>query len=277
MKNNFRTLWLRPNLLHSSIRLIIIIINENHIIIFFTDLSSAAVQNVSLTIDPAAVRRGQFAALHCAYDLESKPLYSVKFYRGSREFYRYSPSELPASKIFAFPGINVDVSKYYIIRIHNSFEPSYTHVSGITNTLCSTAIKLNRFGGVQILIRWMRRRWRWAHFSLSTSLSRQSILRQISPTGVTSSRLEKNIYLTLFSFLFLFLCLALASRVFHLIFHFWFCFRFVVDMFVVYDFSICLLPRSYIVRSITAMELLSESVYFLTFVYAIASECSMIP
>lgn len=34
----------------------------------------------------------------------------MKFYRGLREFYRYSPSEVPSSKIFPFPGIHVDVS-----------------------------------------------------------------------------------------------------------------------------------------------------------------------
>lgn len=92
----------------------------------FADLSSAAIKNVSLMVDPPAVRRGQHATLHCAYDLDSKPLYSVKFYRGSREFYRYSPSELPTSKIFAFPGINVDVSICYI-KLNFDESNSHTH------------------------------------------------------------------------------------------------------------------------------------------------------
>lgn len=75
-----------------------------------TGLGTAAIRNVSLLVDPAAVRRGQHATLHCIYDLDGAPLYSVKFYRGLREFYRYSPSEVPTSKTFPFPGINVDVS-----------------------------------------------------------------------------------------------------------------------------------------------------------------------
>lgn len=101
----------------------------------FADLSSAAIKNVSLMVDPPAVRRGQHATLHCTYDLDSKPLYSVKFYRGSREFYRYSPSEMPTSKIFAFPGINVDVSIVVNINqniIHSaqvSRADTHTHVS----------------------------------------------------------------------------------------------------------------------------------------------------
>lgn len=61
-------------------------------------------------VEPPAVQRGSQATLHCLYDLEGAPLYSVKWYRGQLEFYRYSPSETPVSKIFPFPGILVDLS-----------------------------------------------------------------------------------------------------------------------------------------------------------------------
>ncbi|KAG4076035.1 hypothetical protein HA402_011509 [Bradysia odoriphaga] len=71
-------------------------------------LGTAAIRNVSLLVEPPAVRKGQHATLKCIYDLDNAPLYSVKFYRGLREFYRYSPSEVPSSKIFPFPGIHVD-------------------------------------------------------------------------------------------------------------------------------------------------------------------------
>lgn len=66
--------------------------------------------NVSLTLEPPMVRRGSNATLRCSCDLGGAPLYSVKFYRGSREFYRYSPATNPTNKTFAYPGINVDVS-----------------------------------------------------------------------------------------------------------------------------------------------------------------------
>nr|CAD7410761.1 unnamed protein product [Timema cristinae] len=56
----------------------------------------------------AAHLRGHDASLLCLYDLEGAPLYSVKWYRGRREFYRFSPSEKPPTKIFPFPGIHVD-------------------------------------------------------------------------------------------------------------------------------------------------------------------------
>uniref|UniRef100_A0A182YJQ7 Ig-like domain-containing protein n=1 Tax=Anopheles stephensi TaxID=30069 RepID=A0A182YJQ7_ANOST len=63
-----------------------------------------------MVVDPPAVRRGQHATLRCLYELDDSPLYSVKFYRGLREFYRYSPGQQPSKKIFPFPGINVDAT-----------------------------------------------------------------------------------------------------------------------------------------------------------------------
>lgn len=48
--------------------------------------------------------------LQCIYDLEGEPLYTVKWYKGPNEFYRYIPKELPNTQIFPVSGINVDVS-----------------------------------------------------------------------------------------------------------------------------------------------------------------------
>ncbi|KAK2583270.1 hypothetical protein KPH14_009280 [Odynerus spinipes] len=65
--------------------------------------------NVSLEVIPEAVQRGQEVILRCHYDLV--PLYTVKWYRGNNEFYRYSPNEEPATKIFNTTGIHVDGEK----------------------------------------------------------------------------------------------------------------------------------------------------------------------
>lgn len=51
------------------------------------------------------------STLKCSYDLEDDILYSVKWYRGPREFYRFTPSERPNTKVFPFDGLTVDVSK----------------------------------------------------------------------------------------------------------------------------------------------------------------------
>ncbi|XP_060802164.1 uncharacterized protein LOC106133081 [Amyelois transitella] len=64
-----------------------------------------------LRISPPVVQRGSDATLACLYELTDAPLYSVKWYRGRHEFYRYSPTETPATKIFPFAGINVDLAR----------------------------------------------------------------------------------------------------------------------------------------------------------------------
>uniref|UniRef100_T1HUN1 Ig-like domain-containing protein n=1 Tax=Rhodnius prolixus TaxID=13249 RepID=T1HUN1_RHOPR len=76
----------------------------------FDNLPGAwCLNNVSIFIHPPAVERDKEATLHCQYDLQGAPLYAVKWYRGFREFYRYSPNDNPRIKIFPYEGINVDV------------------------------------------------------------------------------------------------------------------------------------------------------------------------
>ena len=50
------------------------------------------------------------AVLFCSFDLEGDSLMTVKWYRGRREFYRYSPMESPAMQIFPIPGVHVVAS-----------------------------------------------------------------------------------------------------------------------------------------------------------------------
>ncbi|XP_046409072.1 uncharacterized protein LOC124173952 [Ischnura elegans] len=59
---------------------------------------------------PAAVSLGDTVALRCSFDLEGESLYTVKWYQGKKEFFRYVPKELPPTKVFPLPGVNVDVS-----------------------------------------------------------------------------------------------------------------------------------------------------------------------
>lgn len=68
-----------------------------------------ALKDVSVRI-PKAVKKGDNALLICNYDMEDDTLYSVKWYKGRREFFRYTPKEKPSMKIFTHQGINVDVT-----------------------------------------------------------------------------------------------------------------------------------------------------------------------
>ncbi|KAH8251411.1 hypothetical protein KR032_011177, partial [Drosophila birchii] len=60
---------------------------------------TVGLRNVNVRI-PSAVKRGDNALLICNYDIENDTLYTVKWYRGRREFYRFTPKENPAWKIF---------------------------------------------------------------------------------------------------------------------------------------------------------------------------------
>ncbi|KAJ6649865.1 Cell adhesion molecule 2 [Pseudolycoriella hygida] len=72
-------------------------------------LTVNGLRDVRVTV-PAAVKRGDNAELICLYDMEGDSLYSVKWYKGRREFYRYTPKENPAMKTFVVNGINVERS-----------------------------------------------------------------------------------------------------------------------------------------------------------------------
>lgn len=67
-------------------------------------------RNVSVIV-PAAVSPGDTVTLQCSYDLEGDELYTVKWYKGRQEFFRYVPKELPHTLVFPLPGVNVDVSE----------------------------------------------------------------------------------------------------------------------------------------------------------------------
>ncbi|KAL1506508.1 hypothetical protein ABEB36_005859 [Hypothenemus hampei] len=83
-----------------------------YVVVVFSIIVSGTdgLKEVEVTV-PAAVRVGETLTLVCKFDLEGEPLYTVKWYKGAKEFYRFIPKELPSTKIFPLPGINVDISK----------------------------------------------------------------------------------------------------------------------------------------------------------------------
>lgn len=69
----------------------------------------SALKDVTVMV-PQAATVGDTVTLQCRYNLEGEPLYTVKWYKGQSEFYRYLPKELPNTQVFPLPGIDVDVS-----------------------------------------------------------------------------------------------------------------------------------------------------------------------
>lgn len=66
--------------------------------------------DVSILIPPA-VAENSTVNMTCLYDLGEFPLYSVKWYKGNKEFYRFIPKEMPPMKVFPQLGAKVDVNR----------------------------------------------------------------------------------------------------------------------------------------------------------------------
>ncbi|XP_073821850.1 uncharacterized protein [Musca autumnalis] len=79
------------------------------VVVFNLDVTTS-LRDVRVQI-PHAVRRGEKAILKCLYDLEGDSLYSVKWYKGRREFYSFTPKETPAMKVFQFAGAGIKVDR----------------------------------------------------------------------------------------------------------------------------------------------------------------------
>jgi hypothetical protein len=62
------------------------------------------------------VKRGENVNLICQYDLEGDTLYSMKWYKGKREFFRFTPKKEPSLQTFPVPGIYVEVSSNRVVN-----------------------------------------------------------------------------------------------------------------------------------------------------------------
>ncbi|XP_026333517.1 uncharacterized protein LOC113240433 [Hyposmocoma kahamanoa] len=79
------------------------------ILVLFGGVTS--LRDVRLLVEPTTIIRGGTAALICSRDMQNAPLYTVKWYRGNHEFYRYTPMEDPDTRVFTIPGIYVDTNR----------------------------------------------------------------------------------------------------------------------------------------------------------------------
>ena len=60
---------------------------------------------------PTAVKLGGNTIISCESDLVDMDLYQVKWYKGKREFFRFTSKEIPSIKIFPRTGIHVNVGR----------------------------------------------------------------------------------------------------------------------------------------------------------------------
>lgn len=86
---------------------------QSHIILTqpFSLLTGAGgLRTIELRITPRVVQRGKNVTMACMYQLHDYGIYSVKWYKGAQEFYRYSPLESPTTRVLPVNGVKVDVS-----------------------------------------------------------------------------------------------------------------------------------------------------------------------
>jgi hypothetical protein len=115
--------------------------------LYFVSDASKGLKNLTLSVYPEVIRRGQSAQLHCSYEVYDVPLYSVKWYRGIFEFYRYTPFEHPPGKTFFFnTGIKVDVScpPFISYTLCFSFSASLNTITTVNNSSLFFLMKLSR-------------------------------------------------------------------------------------------------------------------------------------
>uniref|UniRef100_A0A6E8VV99 Ig-like domain-containing protein n=1 Tax=Anopheles coluzzii TaxID=1518534 RepID=A0A6E8VV99_ANOCL len=88
---------------------------KHGVLIFWIIFLLSIIEDYALAIKLTEVRvpkhaiRGQDVMLECHYDMEGEALYSVKWYKDGREFYRYVPRDDPPQQTFPVEGITVNV------------------------------------------------------------------------------------------------------------------------------------------------------------------------
>ncbi|XP_052873504.1 uncharacterized protein LOC128278818 [Anopheles cruzii] len=89
---------------------------RDNIVLYLMQLMALEVSYIVLGLEsvhikvPMAVPLGTSATLVCECDLSDEDLYSVKWYKGKHEFFRYTSKEIPSIKIFPKAGISVNVN-----------------------------------------------------------------------------------------------------------------------------------------------------------------------
>jgi len=78
-------------------------------IFFIVSELASGLGNVRVSV-PQAIRKGETAILICDFDAEGDSLYSVKWYKGNYEFFRFTPKDENNIKIFEMDGLTIDVS-----------------------------------------------------------------------------------------------------------------------------------------------------------------------
>ncbi|XP_063866373.1 uncharacterized protein LOC135103706 [Scylla paramamosain] len=81
------------------------------VLMVFASVKGCLGLRVRQVVVPSHEVKGKKVDLECRYDLEGDKLYSVKWYKGIKEFFRYVPADNPPIQVFSLPGVSVDTDK----------------------------------------------------------------------------------------------------------------------------------------------------------------------
>lgn len=84
------------------------------LITLFREIASLSKIEVRI---PRYIQAGDTADLICSYYLDSQSLYSVKWYKGRHEFYRFMPHEKPTIKVFPVKGMKINMTASDHVRV----------------------------------------------------------------------------------------------------------------------------------------------------------------
>ncbi|XP_064115527.1 cell adhesion molecule 2-like [Macrobrachium nipponense] len=79
--------------------------------LFLATIAGCQGLKVKNVVVPSHEVKGKRVELECNYELDGDQLYSVKWYKGIKEFFRYVPADSPPMQVFDLPGVNVDLDK----------------------------------------------------------------------------------------------------------------------------------------------------------------------
>jgi len=91
-----------------------------NLVILFVNLFKCltSLQLSMVGVQPSTMIVGQNAKLQCLFDLEGEELYSLKWYKNGKEFYRYMPGQERMTDIYTQPGILIDLQYSDIYQLH---------------------------------------------------------------------------------------------------------------------------------------------------------------
>ncbi|KAG1689342.1 hypothetical protein GQR58_007829 [Nymphon striatum] len=67
---------------------------------------------------PRPAFKGQDVEIFCAFNMENKKLYALKWFKNDVEFYRYIPKEVPAVKVYEAAGVVVNQQNSLGGKVH---------------------------------------------------------------------------------------------------------------------------------------------------------------